>query len=64
MSKRKKITLFLMGLGACLSALVMPVFLQWYQQQTGIYPVGFVLVYAIATFAAIMSVAMSDLENI
>lgn len=58
MNKRKKITLIVMALCACFSALVMPIFLQWYEQQTGIYPIGFVFVYCIAVFAAIFSTAL------
>lgn len=38
-----------------ISALLVPIFTQWYQQQTGQYPIGFLFVLVLGGTAAYMA---------
>jgi hypothetical protein len=50
MSKQKK--LLIMFICTLISTLVIPIFTQWYEEQTGIWPGGF---YAVLVFGGIIS---------
>lgn len=41
-------------------SLLIPIFTQWYEQQTGIYPIGFLAVYAIGSFLSIFAIATDN----
>jgi uncharacterized membrane protein len=48
---------------AMISSLLIPVFAQWYYQATGIYPVGFMAVYAIGSFVSIVAIATDNFTS-
>ena len=43
-------------------SLLIPIFTQWYEQQTGLYPIGFYFVYVIGSFMSIISIATNNLR--
>lgn len=46
-----------------LGSLIIPVFTQWYTQQTGIAPIGFYIVYVLGSFVSIFSIATDNFKD-
>ena len=46
-----------------ISALLVPIFTQWYEQQTGIWPGGFYLVLFIGGFISYMAVFSNNFKD-
>lgn len=47
-----------------LGSLILPVFTQWYTQQTGIVPIGFYIVYVLGSFVSIFSIATNNFKDL
>ena len=58
MSKQKK--LLIMFICTLISTLLVPIFTQWYEEQTGIYPGGF---YVVLVFGGIISYVAVGTNN-
>lgn len=61
MSKQAK--LIIASLLALISSLIVPIFTQWYYQQTGMYPVGFWFVYILGGFISIMAIVTDNFKD-
>jgi hypothetical protein len=44
-------------------SLLIPIFTQWYEKQTGITPIGFYLVYVMGSFISIMAIATNNFKD-
>lgn len=44
-------------------SLLIPIFTQWYEQQTGITPIGFYFVYVFGSFISIMAIATNNFND-
>lgn len=62
MSKQKK--LYIMFICTLISALLVPIFTQWYQQQTGINPIGFYMVLCIGGFIFYFMVGTNNFKDL
>ena len=58
----KKTKLFTAFIMASISALLIPVFAQWYYQKTGIYPTGFIFVWVFGGLASILWIIIADAD--
>lgn len=58
----KKTKLFTAFIMASISALLVPVFSQWYYQKTGVYPVGFIGVWFFGGLASILWIIIEDAD--
>jgi len=59
---KKTTKLFIAFILACVSALLMPIFTQWYEQETGTFPIAFVCVYSFGGVMSIMAIAIGDID--
>jgi hypothetical protein len=48
---------------ATISALLIPIFTQWYYQQTGIYPIGFWFVWILGGIFSIIGIATNNFKD-
>lgn len=62
MSKQKK--LLIMFICTLISALVVPIFTQWYEQQTGIWPGGFYVTLVVGGFISYFLVGTNNLKDL
>lgn len=61
MSKQKK--LLIMFICTLISTLLVPIFTQWYEEQTGIYPGGFCLILIIGGIISYLTVATNNFKG-
>lgn len=61
MSKQNK--LLIMFICTLISALVVPIFTQWYEEQTNITPMGFYFVLIVGGFISYMAVFTNNFKN-
>lgn len=61
MSKKTKI--YITFTAAVLASLLVPVFVQWYEQQTGKYPFTFCFVLAIGGFVSFFAAFTNDFKE-
>ena len=61
MSKQK--TLLIMFICTLISTLVIPIFTQWYEEQTGIYPGGFYVVLVFGGIISYLTVATNNFKD-
>jgi hypothetical protein len=47
---KKETKLYIMFICTLISTLLVPIFTQWYEQQTGRYPIGFIFALALGGF--------------
>jgi len=47
-----------------IGSLLIPIFTQWYYQTTGIYPVGFIVVYVFGSFISIFAIATNNFKDL
>ena len=62
MSKQKK--LYIMFICTLISALLVPIFTQWYEQKTGIFPGGFCFLLCIGGFMSYFAVATNNFKDL
>lgn len=62
MSKQKK--LYIMFICTLISALLVPIFTQWYEQKTGIFPIGFYLVLIVGGFMSYFAVGTNNFKDL
>jgi len=62
MSKQKK--LYIMFICTLISALLVPIFTQWYEQQTGISPQGFYIVLVVGGFISYVAVGTNNFKDL
>ena len=62
MSKQKK--LLIMFICTLISALLLPIFTQWYEQKTGIWPGGFYVVLTVGGFMSYFAVATNNFKDL
>jgi hypothetical protein len=48
---------------ATISALFIPIFTQWYYQQTGIYPIGFWFVWILGGFVSMIGIVTNNFKD-
>ena len=58
----KKTKLIIAFIMACVSALLMPIFTEWYEQETGTFPIAFVMIYSFGGIMSIMAIAMEGMD--
>jgi len=58
----KKTKFFIAFIMASISALLVPVFAQWYHQKTGMYPVAFIGVWFFGGLASILWMIFDDVD--
>jgi len=46
-----------------IGSLMIPIFTQWYEQQTGLSPIGFYFVYVFGSFISIMAIATNNFND-
>jgi len=46
-----------------IGSLMIPIFTQWYEQQTGITPIGFYFVYVMGSFFSIIAIATNNFND-
>lgn len=46
-----------------ISALLLPIFTQWYEQQTGIFPIGFYMVLIVGGFISYVAVITNNFKD-
>ncbi len=61
---KKKTRLYIMFVLTLISALIVPVFTQWYEKQTGIFPFGFYFVLIIGGFIAYLAAFSDDFTKL
>ena len=61
MSKQKK--LFIMFICTLISTLVVPIFTQWYEEQTGIWPGGCYVVLVFGGIISYLTVATNNFKD-
>ena len=61
MSKQKK--LLIMFVCTLISTLVVPIFTQWYEEQTGIWPGGFYVVLVFGGIISYLTVATNNFKD-
>jgi hypothetical protein len=44
-------------------SLLIPIFTQWYEQQTGMNPIGFYFVYVLGSFISIVAIATNNFKD-
>jgi hypothetical protein len=47
-----------------IGSLLIPIFTQWYEQQTGMTPIGFYFVYGIGSVFSIFAIATNNFKDI
>lgn len=57
--KTKLIIAFILG---CVSALLMPIFTEWYEKETGTFPIAFIIIYSFGGIISIMAIAMDGMD--
>ena len=62
MSKQKK--LLIMFVCTLISTLVVPLFTQWYQEQTGIWPGGFYIVLVVGGAVSYFAVSTNNFKDL
>lgn len=62
MSKQKK--LYIMFICTLISALLVPIFTQWYEQQTGIFPTGFYMVLIVGGFISYFAIGTNNFKDL
>ena len=62
MSKQKK--LYIMFICTLISALIVPIFTQWYEEQTGIYPGGFYIVLVVGGFISYFAIFTNNFKDL
>ena len=58
----KKTKLFIAFIMASISALLVPVFAQWYYQKTEIYPVGFIAIWTLGGLGYIIWITIEGAD--
>lgn len=61
MSKQKK--LYIMFICTLISALLVPIFTQWYEEQTGIWPSGFYVILIVGGFISYAAVGTNNFKD-
>ena len=46
-----------------IGSLMIPIFTQWYEQQTGMTPIGFYFVYVMGSFFSIFTIATNNFKD-
>jgi hypothetical protein len=46
-----------------IGSLLIPIFTQWYEQQTGMTPIGFYFVYVISSLFSIFAIATNNFKD-
>jgi uncharacterized membrane protein len=46
-----------------IGSLLIPIFTQWYEQQTGMTPIGFYFVYVMGSFFSIFTIATNNFKD-
>ena len=59
----KSTKLIIAFIGSILGILLLPVFTQWYEQQTGINPIGFYFVYIFGSLISIITIATDNFKD-
>lgn len=49
---------------ATISALLTPIFCQWYYEKTGIYPIGFLFVWITGGFTSIIAIVTDNFKGL
>lgn len=62
MSKQKK--LILMYIGTLILSLFTPIFCIWYEQQTGMFPIAFIILEVIGGMIAYIAVASNNFKDL
>jgi hypothetical protein len=62
MNKQKK--LLIMFICTLISALLVPIFTQWYEQKTGIFPGGFYFILCIGGFMSYFAVGTNNFKDL
>lgn len=62
MSNQKK--LLIMFIFTLISALIVPIFTQWYEQKTGIFPGGFCFLLCIGGIMSYFAVATNNFKDL
>ena len=62
MSKQKK--LLIMFICTLTSALLLPIFTQWYEQKTGVFPDGFCIILIVGGFMSYVAVATNNFKDL
>jgi len=60
---KKETKLYIMFICTLISALLVPIFTQWYQQQTGQYPIGFLFVLGLGGFFIYMAAITNNFKD-
>ncbi len=60
---KKETKLYIMFICTLISALLVPIFIQWYQQQTGQYPIAFIFVLVLGGAAAYMAAFTNNFKD-
>ena len=61
MSKQTK--LYIMFICTLISCLLVPIFTQWYEQKTGIFPTGFYFILIIGGFISYLAVFTDNFKD-
>ena len=61
MNKPKK--LYIMFVLTLISSLIIPIFTQWYEQKTGIFPVAFYLILIIGGFISYLAAFTNNFKD-
>ena len=59
----KKTKLIIAFIASMLGSLLLPVFTQWYTQQTGISPIGFYIVYVVGSIISLIGIATDGFKG-
>ena len=62
MSKQKK--LYIMFICTLISALLVPIFTQWYKQNTGVFPGEFCIVLFVGGFISFFAVGTNNFKDL
>jgi hypothetical protein len=61
---KKETKLYIMFICTLISTLLVPIFTQWYEQQTGIWPGGFYFLLCIGGFMAYFAVFTNNFKDL
>ncbi len=60
---KKETKLYIMFICTLISALLVPIFTQWYEQQTGQYPIGFLFVLILGGSTAYIAAFTNNFKD-
>ena len=61
---KKETKLYIMFICTLISTLLVPIFTQWYEQQTGKYPIGFIFVLVLGGTAVYMAEFYKQIKDL